>query len=424
LVPGKFFGVAIEAGQGWLATVDAMLLPLTNTPRDYAWGSTTAIAELRGVFPTGKPEAELWLGAHAGSPALIHDGTPVPLDEWIAADPDRALAGASHLPFLLKILAAGKPLSLQAHPSRAQAQAGFARENARGIPLDSPVRNYRDDEHKPELIVALSAEFIALSGFRPLAQSLHDLQAICDCAPESSLAAFVDELRDRALGSTSAALTWALESLLRGGEPARKLAVALAEAASTEQAITRAPATVATIRTLAAEYPGDPGVVIGALLNRVILDRGEALFLPAGNLHAYLSGLGVELMSSSDNVLRGGLTTKHVDVDELIRITDFEPLSEPRLASRALGDHLTGFVAPVDDFLLFRYEGDLAGPRDEEFIPLNVAAIAFCVRGQALLGGKNSSLTINRGEACFVTGDETTLNISGDAEVFIATSRG
>lgn len=407
-----------------VASVEVMLLPLTNTPRDYAWGSTTAIAQLRGGVVTGKPEAELWLGAHPGSPALIEDGTLVPLHEWIAADPDRALDGADRLPFLLKILAAAKPLSLQAHPSRAQAQAGFARENAAGIPLDSPIRNYRDDEHKPELIVALSDEFIALSGFRPLAQSLHDLQAIADCAPEPGLAAFIDELRDRALGSSRAALTWALESLLRGGEPARKIAVALAQAASTEQAVTRAPATTATIRTLAAEYPGDPGVVIGALLNRVVLDRGESLFLPAGNVHAYLKGLGVELMSSSDNVLRGGLTSKHIDVDELLRIADFEPLTDPRLEARVLGDHLTGYIPPLSDFLLFRYEGFEAGPRDEEFLPLRVAAIAFCVSGQALLGGKNSALTLNQGEACFITGDEQTLNISGHAEVFIATSQG
>lgn len=407
-----------------LATVETMLRRLTNTPRDYAWGSTTAIAELLGVAPSGKPEAELWLGAHPGSPALIDDADRTPLDEWIAEDPARALAGATTLPFLLKVLAAGKPLSLQAHPSRAQAQAGFARENALGVPLDSPVRNYRDDEHKPELIVALSDEFIALSGFRPLVQSVHDLQAITDALPTKFLEDFVDELRSRSLGGSATALAWALEHLLRGGDLAVEISRDLAAAAGTDRALAVAPATTRTIRTLAAEYSGDPGVAIGALLNRVVLDRGEALYLPAGNLHAYLSGLGVELMSSSDNVLRGGLTTKHVDVDELIRITDFEPLVDPRLPAHEAGAHLSAFVAPVDDFLLLRYQAASDAPQTPTSIPVTVAAIAVCVSGHAVLSGATDGLELAQGQACFITGDETTLNISGTAEVFIATSRG
>ena len=402
-----------------------MFLPLTNTPRDYAWGSTTAIAQLRGVAPSGGPEAELWLGTHPASPAIIADGSAQRLDEWIATHPDLALSRGTKLPFLLKILAAAGPLSLQAHPSKAQAQAGFARENAAGIALDSPLRNYRDDEHKPELIVALSQEFIALSGFRPLGPALHDLQAICDSASTPELVAFIDELRDRALGSAKAALSWALETLLRGGEHAQKLSLALAAAAQTDQALTHAPSTAQTIRTLSSEYPGDPGVVIGALLNRVVLDPGEALFLPAGNLHAYLSGLGIELMSASDNVLRGGLTAKHVDVDELLRITDFEPLLEPRLETQALwGDNVTGYVTPIEDFMLLRYRGADATDKAPVVLPITVAGIALCVDAEVTLRGKDSSHVLHRGEACFITGDETSLNISGPGDVFVATSRG
>jgi mannose-6-phosphate isomerase len=405
-----------------------MLLPLTNTPRDYAWGSTTAIAELLGAVPSGKPEAELWLGAHPGSPALVHDGPPVALDEWIAADPKRALSGGTKLPFLLKLLAARKPLSLQAHPSRAQARAGYARENALGVPLDSPLRNYRDDEHKPELIVAISEEFIALSGFRPLAQSVHDLQAISDARPSLAAAEFVDELRARATGGAPAALAWAVEYLLRGGDRVELIIREFAQAAVTDQALSVAPSATLTMRSLAAEYPTDPGIVIGALLNRVVLDPGEALYLPAGNLHAYLSGLGVELMSASDNVLRGGLTSKHVDVDELLRVADFEPLLEPRLASQAFGEHLSAFVAPIDDFLLVRYQNDradeVASAESATHVPVTCAAIALCTAGEAVLSGAHSTLTLKRGQACFVTGDETSLNISGTADVFIATSRG
>lgn len=399
-----------------------MLLPLTNTPRDYAWGSATAIAQLRGVAPSGRPEAELWLGAHAASPALIHDGTPIPLNEWIAADPDRALSGATSLPFLLKLLAAAKPLSLQAHPSRAQAQAGFARENAAGLAVDSPIRNYRDDEHKPELIVALSDEFIALSGFRPVAQSIHDLQAIADSAPDALLEQFVDDLRDRALGSARSALSWAVEYLLRGGETARKISLALERAALTDQALTHAPATTQTIRALAAEYSSDPGVVIGALLNRVVLDRGEGLFLPAGNVHAYIQGLGVELMSASDNVLRGGLTSKHVDVDELIRIADFEPLIDPRLTPREIDDHLAVFETDIDDFVLFHFAADSVEAASH--VPISVAAIAVCVAGTLELAGVHGRIQLEQGESCFVTGDEISLNISGAGELFVASSRG
>lgn len=409
-----------------IATVEVMFLPLTNTPRDYAWGSTTAIANMRGIEPSGGPEAELWLGAHPSSPALVSDGAQIPLDQWIAADPARALSEASKLPFLLKILAAAKPLSLQAHPSRAQAKAGFARENAAGIPLDSPIRNYRDDEHKPELIVALSDEFIALSGFRPIAASIHDLQAIADALPAERLNEFIDELRERALGSSREALAWAMAYLLRGGDVSTGISRSLAAAAATEQAMVSAPQTAQTIRTLSAEYAGDPGVVLGALLNRVVLSSGEALFLPAGNLHAYLNGLGIELMSASDNVLRGGLTAKHVDVDELLRVTDFEPLLDPRLQPKnMLGPHVTTFVTPITDFMLYRYQGSQPGPRDDVSVPLSVAGIAVCVGGEVVLGGaNNTSFTLRRGEACFITGDEKVLNLSGDGDVFVATSMG
>jgi mannose-6-phosphate isomerase len=399
---------------------ELVLLPLSNTPRDYAWGSTTAIAGLRGVAPSGEPEAELWLGAHPGSPALIDDGGPVPLDEWIAADPTRALAGALKLPFLLKILAADKPLSLQAHPSREQARAGFARENAAGIPVDSPSRNYRDDEHKPELIVALSDEFIALSGFRPLERTLHDLQAIIDAVGGCpSAEVFVEDVRSRAFGGSPQALRWTVEVLLTGGVNVADIVAELTRASGDPRALTVAPETTRTLRTLSEEYPGDPGVVIGAFLNRVVLDRGEALFLPAGNVHAYLSGLGVELMSASDNVLRGGLTTKHVDVRELLAIADFEPLSDPRLSASVVNPSLDVFSTPVDDFVLYRYRGRAASE-----VPVNVAAIAIATAGEATVTGKQGSLHLKQGEACFITGDETAVQISGEGEAFLATSRG
>jgi len=402
-----------------------VLLPLSNTPRDYAWGSTTAIAELLGRSPSGRPEAELWLGAHPGSSATVSAEGSQRLDEWIAADPARALTGAQTLPFLLKVLAAAAPLSLQAHPSREQAQAGFARENAIGVPLDSPIRNYKDAEHKPELIVALSDEFIALCGFRSIASSVHDLQALVDSTDASTAAAaFVDELRDRSSTGAAKAYAWAVEYLLRGGDVVAAVIAQISSAAQTDQAAAVAPETTKTIRTLAAVYPSDPGIVIGAMLNRVILDRGEAIYLPAGNVHAYIHGLGVELMSSSDNVLRGGLTAKHVDVDELLRIADFEPLTDARLVPTQLSSVLRRFEAPVDDFVLYRRQSLHSTAEPASHVDIAVAGIALCVDGQARLAGSHGSIQLSRGEACFVTGDEKFLQIEGSCDIFVATSRG
>lgn len=282
-----------------------MFVEITNEPRDYAWGSTTLIPELLGVAPDGRPQAELWLGTHPGSPARL-----------VGRDGDlRDVAG--ELPFLLKILAAGAPLSLQAHPTTAQAREGFARENAAGIPIDAPHRNYKDPHAKPEMIYALSDEFRALCGFRPVAAT----RTVLDVGSPG----LFPQLR------TDADIRPVFEWLLSGD----------AEVASVVEAVTGAAqdaegASWATVRVLAEHYPGDPGIAISLLLNTIVLGRGEALYLPAGNIHAYLSGLGIELMGPSDNVLRCGLTPKHVDVPELLRVVDFTPVADPRLRPEVL----------------------------------------------------------------------------------------
>lgn len=275
-----------------------MFAEITNEPRDYAWGSTTLIPELLGKAPDGRPQAEIWLGTHPGSPARL------------AGSGDDLSDTVGELPFLLKILAAGSPLSLQAHPTTAQAQEGFARENAAGIPLDAPHRNYKDPFAKPEMIYALSDEFRALSGFRPVAQT----RAVLDAARPGLL----PELREDA--DIRPLFEWLLS-----GDPA--VAATVAEIS----AIDAAGESWRTVRDLVAAYPGDPGIAVSLLLHTVVLRAGEALYLPAGNIHAYQSGLGIELMGPSDNVLRCGLTPKHVDVAELLRIVDFTPVADPRL---------------------------------------------------------------------------------------------
>ncbi|HRN30175.1 MAG TPA: mannose-6-phosphate isomerase, class I, partial [Terrimesophilobacter sp.] len=280
-----------------------LIATISNTPRLAAWGSTTAIAQLLGTEPSGGPEAELWFGAHPASPArMVDDLSPqghVTLDEWFAdsreTDGDST---ATWLPFLLKVLAAAKPLSLQAHPTAAQAREGYDRENAAGVPLDAPQRNYPDPHPKPELVVALSERFDALVGFRPISES----KAIFEELGEPEAAARLDDL--------PVFVAW----LLSRGAGVDELVERVSRHDFTD------PETLRLVRNLADDYPGDPGIVLALTLNRVTLRPGDALYVPAGTIHAYLEGLGIELMTASDNVLRGGLTVKHVDVPELLTV--------------------------------------------------------------------------------------------------------
>ena len=411
-----------------------MFVGITNTPRDYAWGSTTAIAGLLGTPETGAPQAELWLGAHPGSPSVILDpaavGGHANLAEWIAADPAAALGERTRLPFLLKVLAAASPLSLQAHPTLAQAAAGFARENAEGVPLDAAYRNYKDDLHKPELIFALSDRFDALCGFRSVAlvrASIEVLRSAADSdADDAVLAAFADRLvDDAALQSTFEWLISRSTDGAAGGvdtlvETVVRLA-ALEPAASALE--------FSTVTALAAEYPGDPGIVISLLLNRVALRRGEVLYLPAGNIHAYLFGLGIELMASSDNVLRGGLTPKHVDVPELLTVLDFTPVAVPYLLPRFPVPGVALYVPDVPDFVLAHVQGDDV----DAVLPLDGPAIAIVTSGTFALAGANADLdgtagaagsivTLSRGDSVYVTPDEASLHITGAGELFLATT--
>lgn len=375
-----------------------MLVPITNTPRDYAWGSSGAISALLGSAATTAREAELWLGAHHGSPSRV-----VGTDETLLDVVD------GRLPFLLKVLAAGSPLSLQAHPTMEQAAAGFARENAAGIPLDSPERNYKDAFHKPELIFALHDGFEALCGFRSAADIHRILGGLIE-RDAASLAPNRGPLHRwlHRLGGDDS-LRSVFEWLITRGEGVDELVARVTELAddSTPE--------LATVRTLAAEYPADPGIVISLMLNRVTLRAGEVLYLPAGNIHAYLRGLGIELMASSDNVLRGGLTAKHVDVPELLAVLDFRPLPLPYLLPERPAAGVEVFRPDVADFVLVRVEGggtvSLAGP-----------AIALCVDGVADVQGALSATTLQRGGALYITADEGELTLDGGGTVFVATT--
>lgn len=390
-----------------------MFVAITNSPRDYAWGSRGAISALLGRPATDAVEAELWFGAHHGSPARILQpavaGGAETLADWIAADPASATGDedAAALPFLLKVLAARSPLSLQAHPTPEQAAAGFAREDAAGIPLDAPHRNYKDPYAKPELILAVSDEFGALCGFRPAEQTHRSIGALLELAAQSDPDARGPLIHwlDRLGGDES--IRSVFEWLISRGEGVDELVDAVARLVSANPGFE-------TQRVIAETYPGDPGLVISLLLHEVTLARGEALFLPAGNIHAYLHGVGIELMNSSDNVLRGGLTPKHVDVPELLSVLDFSPRPAPYLRPEVVGD--TRVFRPEGvDFELVEFVADGA-------LALDGPAIALCLGGGFELRGGLGTTAVSRGEAVYVTPEEGDLRVAGNGMLVVATT--
>ncbi|MDR6172143.1 mannose-6-phosphate isomerase, class I [Curtobacterium sp. SORGH_AS_0776] len=400
-----------------------MFLGITNTPRDYAWGSVTAIPELLGRTVTGAPQAELWLGAHPGSPSVVVNPAMVggadTLLDWITAEPRDALGpDRTGLPFLLKVLAAAAPLSLQAHPTPEQAREGFEREEAAGVPIDDPARNYKDPFPKPELVVALSERFEALSGFRPVAETLADVETLD--AGSGRLGPLVVHLQ-RGLEDT---VRW----LETGDSSAQAVVQAVSDlaAALPDDAVT--PNT-ATVRDLGTSYPGDPGIVVSLLMHRVTLAAGEAMYLPAGNIHAYLDGLGIELMAPSDNVLRGGLTPKHVDVPELLHVLDFTAYPAPVLAPESVAAGVERFAPDGVGFALLRVTGDgrPVGLASGGVAPLRGPSIAICTAGAVTLVGAQSATLLRQGESCYITPDEGDVTVEADngsglaSTVFIAT---
>jgi mannose-6-phosphate isomerase len=382
---------------------------LLDSPiRKYAWGSHTAIATLQGrPAPTADPEAELWMGAHpASSSRLAVSGTS--LADAIAADPS-SLVGAANverfgarLPFLLKVLAAAEPLSLQAHPTLDQAREAFAA----GHP------SYVDAWHKPEMLVALTA-FDALCGFRAPAESAADLAAL----GVARLKPTIDALANP---DVATALHDAVRGLLTAADPDL---VADVVAAARPRAAERPAYDLAV--SLAAKYPGDTGVVVATLLNRLTLRPGEAVWMPAGNLHAYLEGVGVEIMAASDNVLRGGLTPKLVDVEELLRVLRFEVLSDPVTRATQVAPGLTQYPIPVPDFTLHRAAvgpglGSGSAIASAVRLPAGGPRIVLCTRGGVRLDDGVVPVNLAAGESAFAPAGRPEISVSGDGDVFQA----
>jgi mannose-6-phosphate isomerase len=365
-------------------TAPPLALPLVPAARHYAWGSPTALPALLGEEPDGRPLAELWFGAHPAGPATVRvDGADVSLDVLVAADREGALGGraakwSGRLPFMLKLIAAAEPLSIQVHPSADRARARFAAEAE-----STDEARYQDPHAKPEVVCALDP-FDALIDFRSNDEVLHDLD-------RAGLVDIARAMRSHGLGA-------AVRQVLS------------AEGAATAGAIDSLVAAGDELSTrLAAQYPGDPGVVLAMFLNPVRLAPGEAAFLGPGTVHAYLGGLAVEVMGTSDNVLRAGLTSKLVDVDEFLGVARLAPCGPDLLHADGAGV----YPARAEEFTLVRHHA-------ADTSVVHGPAVVVCTSGTVDVAG--TSLSPGRGAFVPAAAGPTTIHGSGEAYTALAGS--
>lgn len=370
-----------------------MLVRISGEVKNYPWGSKHLIQDHLVLGSTNQEVAEIWFGTHDGGQSkLLSSGKR--LSEAIG----------SKLSFLVKFLAADSPLSIQVHPNASQAKAGFAKENAAGLDATDPKRNYKDDSHKPEILIALSP-FQALCGFRPRAEVLEIFLAFSESEARfgelAALAAidasieeiFSELLEDQSLADRFSSTVHALD------------AGSLAERAR------------ALVVELLKKYPGDTGALVALLLNHVELESGEAIYLPAGNVHAYISGLGLEIMAASDNVIRGGLTSKHIDKAELKQIADFSELAKPVVSTRKLAEGLVEYPVSAPEFRVYRAQ--ITGSNLLADIDLPAAAMVVCVGGEIAVGTSlGQREVLKKGEVVFVS-EAKKFSLSGSGDAFV-----
>jgi mannose-6-phosphate isomerase len=393
---------------------------LQNIVQHYPWGEETAIPELLGIKADGRPFAELWMGDHPRGPSkvLSKEGKFEELGDLLSTNPEAFLGSGingkygGRLPFLFKVLAAKTPLSIQAHPNKAQAEAGFAREEAAGIPIDAPHRNYRDRNHKPEIIAALTP-FTAMCGFRDREEIIDGFSRLKSRTAEGKLLPLLKE-KEHALSSFFTAL------LNLEKEDTKELADALASWAREERgALDGKKKEAALVRRFINYYPDDPAVSAPLYLNVIRLDPGQALYQPAGLLHAYVEGVGVELMANSDNVLRGGLTHKHIDMNELESVLIFSSSTPAILTPVKTDAGLFRYQTPAQEFELQRFDGG------EATIEGRFPAIVLVTKGHLMfrVSGQADSMEAKRGQSLFLPAT-CGLQISGEGQAYIATLPG
>lgn len=367
---------------------------IRNPVQRYAWGSPTALADLLGLPSDGGPQAELWLGANAAAPSVrATDGVPLP--DVIREDPvgmlgPRVAGRYGDLPFLLKVLAAAEPLSIQAHPSSSQAEEGWSKEEAEGIPVDAPHRIYRDPRAKPEMLCALDP-FEMLCGFREPEATVRFIEAlgVAELAPAlPRLRAGTGSLREVMAG---------FADLDRG---ARARAVdRIVEAGGNYPADAEFSDASRCVARLGERYPADVGVLVAVLLDHIVLEPGDAVYLPARTLHSYVEGTGIEIMGNSDNVVRAGLTPKHVDLEELMRILLFEPVGPQHIGPSLTTRGVAEYPAPTDEFRLA-----FLTPHGSDPIVCRQSGpeILLCMEGDVGVRAREGQLRLSRGASAFV----------------------
>lgn len=391
---------------------------LQNIIQEYAWGSRTVIADLLGEpTPSPRPQAELWMGAHPKAPSMVNiNGRWSSLKDLIDDTPEAVLGKPvaerfdNRLPYLFKVLAAEKPLSIQAHPDRKQAREGFKRENASGIALNAPDRNYKDDMHKPEMICALTP-FWALNGFRKIDDIIVNLKRCCPTGAAVEVNGLIR--RPDAVG-----LKQFFESMVTAS--ADRIRSILEEVTATACKNADPDPMTRWTASLHEAYPGDVGVLAPLYLNLVCLAPGEAMFLPAGQLHAYLQGSGIELMANSDNVLRGGLTSKHVDVPELLKTLRFEGKNTQVLhpVTQESGERV--YPSQVPEFVLsvlsVTAEFSFTSREDRS------TEILICIDGRATVSnlGCDEPLSVKKGESVVVLAAASRYSVEGRATLYKA----
>lgn len=386
---------------------------LKNPIQEYAWGSHTAIPTLLGhPAPSPAPQAELWMGAHPKAPstAVYEDGTEMELSRLIKADPEGSLGRESvkrfgpELPYLFKVLAAAAPLSIQAHPDGRSARIGFEREQAQGIALDAPHRNYKDPHHKPECVCALT-RFWGLNGFR-------EPDAIRSLAGPVWPRDYRILLKSLEKSDKNEALRRFFQTLM--GLEKREQAALAEQVRRAAEKQADADGAHEWIARLSHAYPGDPGVLAPLFLNLIALEPGQAMFLGPGQLHAYLEGTAIELMANSDNVLRGGLTPKHVDLPELLKILRFEPIAPARLSPVSAGEQEAVYETPAAEFLLSVIQ--MAGERGR--FAVSSAEILLCLEGAGAIRGADLSLAFGRGDCLWVPAGTGSYALEGNFTVY------
>ena len=370
-----------------------MLSRISGSTKGYDWGSRELIPNYFGLEPSTKPIAEIWFGTH-------------PLGESQIIQSEQSLSDqiGSHLKFLVKILSAERALSIQVHPNSKQAKEGFDLEQAQGIPVDDPKRNYKDSSHKPEALVALT-QFRALCGFRPRSELVQVFSEFGKTEAE-----FESLANNLAAG---AELSEIFKTLISSKELAKRILNTVAS----EQADPLAAAARGLVERLLTQFPEDTGALVAIMLNEVSLDPGEAIYLPAGNIHAYLSGLGIEVMAASDNVLRSGLTSKHVDLAEVLKLADFTELLDPRVIPKKLAEGLVEYPVECSEFRIYRAE--VSGKNLLADMDLPASAIVVCTAGEvAVSTSLDEREVLAKSEVVFASGAKK-LSLSGSGTVFV-----